>query len=204
MPRAPSQIGFICESCDRPATVRQMRRWVGECRHCRGRSWTLYANYTDTEVETSVAGLAAAMTIGIGWQTVRTSTNQTMVHGVAARVVQWLTEDRSLVAARVVAYIRMREQQALRDRGAQSCKVCDIIYMPAQDKPWTLAGYCSKSCAARGDLETPPIFQEVGEKHQEVPTMMVTCPNGHTFYVPASFSGCLRKCTYCGAKTPVP
>ncbi|MBI1246823.1 hypothetical protein GC197_03135 [bacterium] len=204
MPRAPSRIGFVCESCQRTASVRQMRRWRGECRRCKGRSWVLTIDYSETEVETSAVGILSSLTLGFGWYSTKTSTNQTTVGGVSAEVGQHLTETRSNVALRVVEYLRLREHQDLRDRGAQPCRKCDVLYVPTSEKPWTETGYCSKSCAAQDGVESAPVFQ-ASEADESKPSMItVACPKGHEFSVLASFSGCLRPCTTCGEKVAVP
>ena len=82
------------------------------------------------------------------------------------------------------------------------CLVCDALYVPAENKSWTGQGYCSKSCAMEDDAA--PVFEALTEKHLRVPMIAVVCPNGHEFEVFASFSGCIRPCPDCRAKTSVP
>ena len=204
MARRPSEIRFVCESCRRPAKVGDIRRWSEQCRYCQGRSWQLLVNYTDTQVEASILGLLSSLIFGVGEPTRKTYTNQVVVDSVSAEVAQFLTEKRRLVASRVVEYIRLREQQELLDRGARACRICNGVCVPAEDKPWTQEGYCSRSCAARDGFEESPLFEPSTDNRHAAPTITVVCPNGHAFEVLASFSGCMRPCPDCGAKTPVP
>ncbi len=209
MPRAPSKIGFICESCERSASVRQVRRWLAECRRRRGKSWTVYVDYTDTEVDVSVTATIALTIVGVAWPRIRKLTNRTTVGGVDAETVRALTDERSSVEGRVVYYIRHREQEALRERGARPCRMCDALFMPVDEKPWTLEGHCSKLCAHRDDHRDSSLQQETPTFHEASTalgrrTVEVICPSGHPFEVPAAFSGCLRRCPACGAKTLVP
>jgi hypothetical protein len=201
MSQAPSEICFVCEACQKPATARHVRRWSGLCRHCQGQSWSLIVSYTHAEAEPSAAGLLASATIGVGFSKVTTTTNQTVVDGVSSKIAHALTEKRSQVAVRVVQYLRLRDQQNMRDRGAISCQMCDALYIPTDEKTWSRQGFCSKSCAAKGDAD--PVF-ETTEKPARVPMISVVCPNGHQFEVFASFSGCIRPCPDCRAKTHVP
>lgn len=204
MARAPSQIGFTCESCGRDASVRQIRRWRGECGRCQEQSWLLYANYSDTTVKGSSIGVFSWLTLGIGWYSMEKVTNQTAAEGVSAEIARELTEDRSLLAARVVEYLRFREQEKLRARGAKSCRNCGILYVPLSEKPWTHGGYCTKSCAAEDGVSPSPSLQGPQEKLTRVPMIPVVCSNGHEFEVLASFSGCRRPCNFCGVKVDVP
>ncbi len=204
MPRKPSQIGFVCESCKKAAKARQIRRWLGQCRRCQAQSWTLLVSYTDTEVDTSALGLLTSPLFG---HKKNTYTNQTAVNGLSARIAQYLTETKSLVASRVVDVLHRLELQSLHDRGAQSCRICDALYVPAEQKPWTQQGYCSKSCAAHSGPTETPIFEESTDDtptHRVASTVKVICTNGHEFQVLASFSGCIRVCPDCAAKTPIP
>jgi hypothetical protein len=154
MPRAPSQILFVCESCQQQVDPRQLRRSSGRCDRFSGQgSWTLLVRYTDTETDVSMSllGSLSLAFFGIGWQTVNNYTNQMAVGGVSADVAQYLTESPSLVAHRVVEYVRLCDQQDLKQRGAQACKGCGAMYVPSDDKVWTELGYCSKMCAAKDD-----------------------------------------------------
>lgn len=209
MPVRPSQIDFVCESCREFAKPRHVRRYNGRCRYCHGQSWTLLVHYRFTEVRRSPMGMLSAFTFGIGWYTANTVTNQSVVPGVPAETARWLTERRWRIKTRVVQHVREYEQNKLRELGAKPCGACGILYVPSPDKPWTQGGYCSKSCAANdaADISAAIVAPANGlstNGRPRMPTLSVVCPNGHRFDVLASFSGCVRPCVNCGAKTLVP
>jgi hypothetical protein len=203
MAREPSQISFVCESCQKRATVDQARRCLGECPRCQSQSWTLVVNYTDEVLEGSMPGLLAASVLGVGSHETKTYSNETVLDGVSAEVVQVLTEEPSLAASRVADYVRLREQLDLREKGARPCEICKVLYVPTESKPWTQQGYCSQLCASRGGVSAARPLEEPTKK-RHVSTITVVCPHGHEFEVLAMFSGCTRPCTECGAKTRVP
>jgi hypothetical protein len=205
MPRKPSHIVFVCEACRRQASPRNLRSWSGRCQRCKSdASWTLVVNYTESDTELSLLGTLSTMIFGLGWFSTKAYTNQMTASGISADVARYLTEKRSLVAPRVVEYIRLREQQNLQQRGAQSCKVCDARYVPSDEKPWSQEGYCSKVCATKdGAAFTVETDTSPGRKPR-AHTIAVVCPQGHAFEVLESFAGCIRPCTECGAKTAVP
>lgn len=207
MPRGPSKITFSCESCRHAASVRQVRRWMGQCYRCQGKSWTLEVQYRETEVNTSAAGLLSFFVFGLGRRTTATHLSRASARGVTDEDARRLVETRSQVARRVTEFIRDREQDALRKQGARNCPQCDAVFMPGWDKPWTLQGYCSKSCAAQGGASSPtsasPLARDAG-RSKSGRILRVICPRGHEFDVPATFSGCQRPCPGCGEKTTVP
>jgi hypothetical protein len=204
MAQTPSNIAFVCESCQRPAKARQVRRSLGQCPRCRGESWKLVVKYTDVDVALTAFGWATLITLGFAWNRVNKTSNQMAVDGVSAEVAAVLTENRSLVASRVVEYVRLRDQQSLRARGGQLCQVCEVLYVPADDKPWMQQGCCSKSCAAKAGWNASPNEERPNQRRASSPTIAVVCPQGHEFEVLATFSGCVRPCLSCGAKTRVP
>jgi len=203
MTQEPSQISFVCESCQERVTVDEARRLLGECRRCQGQSWTLVVSYTDEVFEGSLPGLLATTVLGGGWHETKTYSNHTVLEGVSAEVVQVLTEEPSLTASRVADYVRLREQLDLREQGARPCGICKVLYVPTESKPWTQQGYCSELCASRGGVNTARPLEASAER-RHVSTIAVVCPHGHEFEVLAMFKGCTRPCTECGAKTPVP
>jgi hypothetical protein len=144
MPRAPSRIVFLCESCQRRAKPRHLRRWSGRCLCDRDSSWTVEVDYTESDTEASVLGSLTAILFGIGWRKRTTYTNQMTAGGITPDVARYLTEKRSHVVPRVVAYIRLREQQDLQRRGAQACRYCDAKYVPSGSKPWHEQGIAAR------------------------------------------------------------
>gem|GEM_PF-6232748 len=82
------------------------------------------------------------------FKTKRKSTNQRTAEGVSSETVRNLTLEPSSVESRVLSYLSLREQQDLSDSGAQTCQECGSLYVPVREKSWTMAGYCSKACAA--------------------------------------------------------
>lgn len=197
--RLPSKVSFACESCGWKPWNGQLYRRRAVCKRCQDRSWALTASYTEREVSIGLLGL---LTTG-RYFAVDEYTNQITLEKVNPNVVIELLEDRRLMLQRVSAYVTLREQERLRERGAIVCKACGALFVPAESKTWNEHGYCSKACAAEDDLVA---FQPAGETKvvQQRVTVRVTCPAGHEFEQLASFSGCLRPCPECGAKCHVP
>ncbi|MFT5525490.1 MAG: hypothetical protein ACI9HK_003458 [Pirellulaceae bacterium] len=205
MPRKPSKIFFVCETCGGQATTHDVRTRLGRCGHCaESGSWTIVVSYSETSNELSILGTLSLLAFGVGWRKSSTATNHTTAGGISPDVAQYLTEDRRLLYSRVVEYMRLRGKQELVQQGTLPCRVCDVEYITLDSKPWTQDGYCSKLCAARDGANSPANVAEVSGGQERIPAIKVVCPNGHYFEVLASFSGCRRPCTECGEKTSVP
>jgi hypothetical protein len=215
--RLPNQVQFLCGTCLRAHAPRHIRRYRGECLHCGGRIWTLVASYVDAEINAGSAmlGLLSATTLGVGWASGRVETTQDTFDGIPAEHIYHICDSWFYVKHRAAGYIVMRvaedaarERQSLIDRGATLCDVCGIFYMPADDKPWTRAGCCSKGCfAKRHPGQALLAARDSGDNSQpkrSVSAIGVSCRCGHAFDVPRTFAGLSRPCPKCGAKVPVP
>lgn len=216
--REPTQIFFVCEGCQKRVKPRVIRRWAGHCRKCESESWTLLVNYSETAYGYSILGLLSGLFYSRGWFNSTTHTNQVSAAGITSDVAQKLTGQPSLVAFQVTQHLRKQETQELHDRGAQPCQTCRTLYVPVAGKPWTEQGFCSKSCAVQGGVEISALNLESSSESSGEPaqnesqtsgsqpsfTTTVKCPNGHEFEVMVSFSGLMRPCSECGAKTRVP
>jgi len=207
--RLPDKVSFACESCGWQPWAWQLRRQAGACKRCQTESWSITASYTDIDAQVSPFNLFALFSSGLGWlyvySTLKRLTNQVTVANVGAEVVRELVDTDRLVRRRVSEYLRIRDRQKLEERGAVVCPACQVLFVPAVNKPWNQQGYCSKACAA-GDAVV--CFNPTTDEKQSVGqgrlTVQVTCACGHESEHLASFSGCLRPCPSCGAKCKVP
>lgn len=121
---------------------------------------------------------------------------------VPADDVLYLVERNAQVINRVVEYLRIRTREDLAQRGAERCKHCDALFVPVADKPWTLAGYCSRPCGLEQG-EASIVFRS-DEAPNARPTNIATrCSRGHVFEVLPSFAGCVRPCPTCGEKVRI-
>lgn len=205
MPRVPTSICFVCESCGKTARPGRIRRWFGRCGRCDGRSWTLAVKYTETEREFSPSSLfASLLSPWRGLCTVRVFTNQVVARAVSDEVAVRLTQDRWRVRERVAEYLRRRGQADLQAQGAEKCAACDALFVPAEEKPWTKLGYCSKACRAEAGAAVESTPAPTAPGPQAGRSVRVTCPSGHGFEVNATYSGCIRRCPEYGEKCSVP
>jgi hypothetical protein len=76
--------------------------------------------------------------------------------------------------------------------------------MAVKGRTWNEQGYCSKLCASRDGANPAVEPSGLPGRPSRGHMVEVACPQGHRFEVLASFSGCIRQCPECGAKTPVP
>ncbi len=207
MPKEPTQIFFDCDGCRKRVTPRVIRRWAGICRKCESESWTLCANYSETSYGCSIFGLLAWFLFDRGWSNSTTHTTQVASQGITPEIAQKLTGEPSLVRFQVTQFLHQKELQELHTKGAQNCQVCNSLFVPVAEKSWTAQGFCSNACAAQDGFEVVAAdsSEETPEtENQPSFTTTVECPNGHKFEVMVSFSGMLRPCAECGAKTRVP
>jgi len=164
----------------------------------------LVVNYTEPDMDFSLLGSFAVVAKGLKWKNKNFYTNQVTIPGISADDAQHLTEIPSLISERVSEFLRNHEQQALLERGAQCCKMCDALFVPSDGKVWEQRGYCSKMCGMRDGLLLAIEVEPSEKRPQESPKVQAVCANGHQFEVLAAFSGCRRPCTECGAKTSIP
>ncbi|MBN4074186.1 hypothetical protein JYT61_01345, partial [bacterium AH-315-E10] len=100
-----------------------------------------------------------------------------------------------------------KHRNDIESAGGQDCRVCEIQFMPVNEKAWTLKGYCSKLCFIKMNPTTSvevinePVSNSIKiEEH----VIEVTCVEGHLFTVAPMYSGCLRPCPHCQVKTQIP
>jgi hypothetical protein len=204
MPKKPTSVLFVCETCGKSAKPGKVRRWQGWCRRCDGRRWALLAEYTETERNFSLLGILTSLVPGGGLYSVRVATNQVTVRGVSDEVARHLTRDRWQVKAQVAEYLRRQQGAYLRAKGGQTCRACDGLFVPSEDKPWTTLGYCSKACCVEAGATIESMFEETPAEPRGGRTIRITCPCGRAFDVHATYSGCTRRCPECGEKCAVP
>jgi hypothetical protein len=205
--RLPDKVSFACESCGWRPWAWQIRRHLGACRKCQAKSWSITASYTDVDTP-RVSPLSVLALSGLGWiylySSLKRLTNHVTVTNVGAEVILELVDTDRLIRRRVSEYLRIRERQKLEERGAIVCPACEVLFVPAANKPWNQQGYCSKACAADHATVcfTPVADEQSADRHRV--TVLVVCPSGHESEHLASFSGCFRPCPVCGTKCKVP
>jgi hypothetical protein len=221
MPTLPNLAFFCCETCGRQLTTDERmgthlipwkRRLAiepnGCCSACHGDSWTVSVVYsqTSTDIGPTMAGVGLAVVTGVGFSQTSTSSNQTEFPNIPAAVVAKLNEDPSSRMHRISEFVSAMERQRVIERGAKECLTCEMLFVPVADKPWSLAGYCSKSCFVRGDEDDSEGTTRASGSGESGfrPTVQVQCEQGHRFEVLGSFRGMLRPCPQCGVKTRVP
>ena len=202
MSKKPSKIEFFCEECLRRVTPRRLQRNDGMCHKCPAETtWTLRIYFSEVEVRQNFLGQTISFLYGLGWRNIVTHTSLKVIEGITSEVALALTNDKKKMNSKVVEYLRLRSNQQFQRQGAERCSVCHVQFMPHSDKKWNQQGYCSIMCAAQ---DGRPEHLDASEQSVARQAISVVCPNGHTFEVMLSYSGCRRPCTECGAKSQVP
>jgi hypothetical protein len=209
-------IHFRCAACGREHSLRQVRKRAGTCQYCQGDQWTMVTEYQDVEQQD---GLMAGVTILLFGPILGAMLNR------QAKMIPIETPnvpaDEAMAIARAGIFKRGRlaykymelcrsidgenERARLRDRGGVNCKSCSVFFVPAVDKPWTQAGYCSRRCAASAGLSVetvspPPPPKSIEPRTTAAKLIKLNCSCGHCFEVPAMYVGTPRPCPICHKK----
>ncbi|MEQ8785320.1 MAG: hypothetical protein RIC55_03440 [Pirellulaceae bacterium] len=218
MPADPTHVVFTCQSCNRAAKAdaRKGAHWLpwmrrlpieedGTCRRCGGDLWCISVLYVESGVDMPQSAADMAVTAALGWQT-STASNRSDYPDVPAEVVARLNENPRERLTRVGAYTQLMERERLRSRGGRDCPTCGAFFVPVADQVWGGKGYCSKVCLvqAEGAQALGPSFDNSDVAPVNPNAIEARCHAGHTFPVQKSFSGMMRPCPVCGAKTRVP
>lgn len=210
------RVAFACESCGQESAIQKLRRNGGACSNCGAESWRLTTIYFDGDtlndplhlflrwafefyvveeiedtteiVTTNVSGADAFDIARLGWKH----------KGAACRYMEMRRE--------LDAETQREAQKAI---GGRNCVRCGFFFMPAADKPWTAAGFCSKGCCGSldeiPDLPYLPVAPDpVVTSKPTARTISLVCNNGHAFHVAAMYAGTIRPCPVCQRKTEVP
>lgn len=216
---------FSCESCGREQGLRQLRNLNGGCGKCGTTTWRLDITFVETASPPAAVLLASAAFGLIGgllaaWASGMPAHSEKETMHLATSKIP--AEDAAEIAGfgwgykgAACRYMEMRQElDAAADRenqktqGARHCLRCNYFFVPAADKPWTTAGYCSKGCCGSleedNDLPYLPVAPEIetasklsGRAHS------VVCRNGHAFEVAAMYVGTYRPCPICRQKTEI-
>ena len=90
------------------------------------------------------------------------------------------------------------------------CKTCGKDFSKTTEKQYSLIGYCSTECFEKEESTPPKIgsseysFDYETIEETKLSTVEITCSNNHRFPVPATYSGCIRRCPVCDEKCEVP
>ncbi|MEM7475011.1 MAG: hypothetical protein AAF483_08460 [Planctomycetota bacterium] len=208
------------------------------CSNCPGGKWQVRAEFEVTaensggDVATNIGlnaiglGLLAATGAGFTAKIAGSSKAQT-----AISVAEVFDVDRSELAdlcvptkaafTRIAAFVYKKEQaiqrERMKQRGGSNCKHCDILFVPSENKPWTLVGACSKSCCAalHGHTEyaqiesmvkasTANASDKIREAKVKSNIVQTQCSCGNEFSAPKMYAGTYRKCPHCGEKVLIP
>jgi len=207
MIRDPEDIIFVCQQCERESSVEEMFQKHDRCKDCVAAEWTICLIYVDRETTSNEVsngiGLLSLAVLGGGWshdRETKDAVHHLLVRNVKAEILRPLFASLSSARTMVLEYIRLRQKQDMRSQGGD-CLACGALYVSAAAKPWTSAGFCSKSCAATKNWKPP---EEVAFTAATASMIAVECSQGHTFEVLPSFAGCVRPCPECGQKSRVP
>lgn len=221
MSNTPNLAIFRCESCGKQLTTDErmgahLIPWKrrlpiepnGFCSKCDGSSWTISVVYVQGSVSIgpSIPGIGLAATTGFGFTQSSTNSNQSDYPNVPAAVVAKLNEEPRSRMRRIAEFATAMERRNFIDQGAKECVTCSVLFMPVEAKPWSMQGYCSKSCLVKTEgaaTEAASLETGIAEATYH-PTVRIKCISGHEFDVLVSFRGMLRTCPQCGAKTRVP
>lgn len=206
MAKLPSSIEFVCEACGFHPKPKCKMLKQGVCKKCSKGTWAILIQYVESETNkaSTALGLASLMVFGSGWIQRKSHESGTELNSVSSETIQGLLADPKLVAERVLQFSRLCSQADREAQGAIRCKSCNALFLPSDRKSWHGKGFCSVSCSedlgeAVSDVELKqPLAQTKPGKVE------VSCPCGRSFFVLATFSGCLRPCPRCGQKIEVP
>jgi hypothetical protein len=167
---------------------------------------TLVYAQESSDIAATIAGLGLEAATGFGFMQSTTASNQVSYLNIAADIVAKLNADPRSRMRRISELAISIQRQRAMDEGAEECATCGMLFAPVAGKPWTLEGYCSKSCYVQNEEDSSGdntlAATPVGSGFR--PTLKVRCQEGHQFEVLASFRGTLRPCPHCGTKTRVP
>lgn len=212
-------VRFHCATCGREYSPRQIRNGNAICVQCHGNNWNMVTDYREVEANQGFMSIVTEVIFGpiLGHMLNReTKMIQIDTPEISAdEVLAICNAGRFEYRKWAYKYMELRrrldgerDRQALRERGGKNCTTCNMFFMPASDKPWTLEGYCSKRCSphdivpveVQATVEPPPTTAP------KVPTgrmVRLVCSCGHQFQVSAMYMGILRPCPSCNKRIMV-
>jgi hypothetical protein len=213
-------VRFHCTACGKLHSLREVRKYVGTCHQCQGTMWNMVTEYREVEQNEGLMAFAAIIFFGPIFG--RLLNRQTKMIEIETPAIP--AEEAIAIAQAgffkhgkwAYKYMELRrkldgerDRQVLRERGGLNCKICDMFFMPAGDKPWTQSGFCSRRCSAEAGLATPttpapPSPNTATPRLTAVRSVTLDCSCGHQFEVAAMYTGTLRPCPKCQKKTKVP
>lgn len=216
MPFYPQVTRFTCEKCGkRLHTNHRSERSIfrfrnrlavnpnGSCKACQGELWTMSLLFLEQRAETegSLLNFFTKSLFGVAVEKTTMGANVISYEHIPARVVASLNERPRQRTQRITELASILERQELAEHGAKTCPTCSVKFVPHQDKPWTLNGYCTRVC----DPDQAESYQHGagGTLTSQRALITAVCPAGHTFEIATSFRGLTRSCPQCGAKTVI-
>lgn len=238
MNELPKSFAVDCESCKKPHSTKAIQRTRGVCPTCGHDQWHLYVDFglvmdegtalVKTAV-VNVVGLSLLAATGLGFtakvsKQTKTQKSTLDFHFLPPSEILEICDPSVKPLVQVGAFVaRKQHQQFLKhksemeERGGSHCDVCDVLFVPMADKPWTMVGTCSKSCCAAkfnaqdySRIENEVIAATQGtaavvaEQAKSESLVTVQCPCGYRFQLKKMYCGLRRKCPSCDQKVFVP
>ncbi len=240
MSRRVGDFQFRCESCGDTPTPVNLAFSRGVCRNCKGDSWLFTVRYRPSALDAAangtlavisgagLAGLAAiaGVTVHGDFDADEPDPNLAIVdcNGLSAVDVTQLCSPPAEIEKKIEPFLQKyqasegdRTKAKMKSQGAVHCKQCNTFFVPGEGKPWSMIGYCCKSCCAesRGTtsynrIESDVIAEAAGvapllkEFKKEQSMISVTCDCGCVYDLAFNYAGVYRKCPQCGSKNLVP
>ncbi len=224
----PTSYAFSCQGCNKTQAPKHMAREFGKCRHCAHDSWsvdlTFEPNSSDDGAELALKwGLAIGISALSGTIHVPKNNDNSenspryLFDNVSAKEAHEICDSDDFKSSLLFFAVRRIEaeskahRESIKERGGE-CSHCGMLFVASPGKPFTLEGYCSSLCRARGEKNNPKIPQarEPGESTtsptavRSNPNMRtIECPCGEAFDVQKMFVGTKRPCPSCGQKSMV-
>ena len=229
----PASIIIRCQSCDSQFTPRQLAKAEAQCHVCRDPKWHIRAEFDIVEesdsgnVGMNLLGIGLLAATGSGFTVTGGSKEKSVgksladVYDITGEELRPLCKPIKLAYDQIAVFVIEKEKaiqrERMHERGASHCKMCNILFVPSEDKPWTLAGTCSKSCCAaqHGSSSYVDVEEKISQETKKVSGKLknfkkesrrieTKCICGHEFSVPKMYEGTMRKCPQCETKTLIP
>lgn len=219
----PNSYSFSCQKCERTQSPRRMAEQEGKCRKCGHDRWLLELEFqpesgtAETLASLGIAVALSGLTQGIVLpkEQERYEAARMSFRDVPAQHAMEICGGSNL-GRRLLKYTEYRlekdaaaHRERIKSRGGE-CPECGSVYVRDPNKEWTLHGYCSRLCRARGEraesfdptapAEIKPL--ESAPRRTKAPPLEIQCQAcGRGFTAPAIYRGTPRPCPHCGEKT---
>ena len=231
----PDKIIIRCEKCKRESNLSKIGKAQGLCPSCQHDRWHIQAIYegasgndiTPSGVAMNVVGIGLALATGGGFTSEISGAKQTVngfdIHEVAAETLRSICEPDANPNIKLRAFVTRKRNDAyqehrskMEEKGA-NCEQCDVLFVVSPQKPWTMAGCCSKVCCATKFHSTDYALIEdkvlaatrdsvahFEENSRDNSRIEVECSCGYRFTLPTMYRGIYRKCPSCQRKILIP